>query len=214
MVAGFCDVGDVLSPLGPLLAQGQTSASPPSGDLRVSSPAPTFPAVAVSRSDGGELPLSGGGAPGAPLCPLPAQGQAAASPPAERREMGNGDYAQVSSGGVERAVRWVAGAAPPPSACGISPPQGGRVERAMRGLASAPGAPLCLRHLPPPSGGRGETAVRWVAGAAPPPSACGISPLRGGEWRGGCLAIARLSRRGASRPARRRRLRPRSAGTG
>ena len=38
---------------------------------------------------GGELPLSGEGAPGGP--PLPA-----ASPPAERGERGNGDYAQVS----------------------------------------------------------------------------------------------------------------------
>ena len=99
---------------------------------------PSLP-VAVSRSDGGELPLSGDVRARAPLCPLPAQGQAAASPPAPRGEMGNGDYAQVSSGG--------------------------RVERAVR------------------EGGR-------------------------------CLAIARLSRRGASRPARRRRLRPRSAGTG
>ena len=46
--------------------------------------------AAVSPSDGGEFPLSGEGARRAPLCPLPAQGQAAASPPRSggRGEMG------------------------------------------------------------------------------------------------------------------------------
>ena len=78
---------------------------------------------------------------GAPLCPLPAQGQAAASPPAERGERGNGDYAQVSGGGAARKspcsdlpYRWrchevtvgsfsylVRARPKPPSACGISP---------------------------------------------------------------------------------------------
>ena len=54
----------------------------------------------VERSHSGCV--MGGGTPGAPLCPLPAQGQAAAFPPAERGERGSGDYAQVSGGGVTK----------------------------------------------------------------------------------------------------------------
>ena len=113
--------------------------------------------------------------------PLPA-----ASPPRSGGGRGNGDYAQVSSGGAvgSDCSRAACGGRcfdrqQPPSACGISPRGAGgegkwRLRAGLlggsswigllarslrRSLLRSAAAPLCLRHLPPQSGGRGEMEI-------------------------------------------------------
>ena len=168
MVAGLCGVGEAPSgggaPLCLCLRRGRlrhlaprSTLSAQRNPIRIPIPLTTQCGQRGREGEGGAV---GGEREAAPLCLLPAQGQAAASRPAEHIECStesdpdpdSADHSMWSAGErVERAARWVARAKQPP-----------------------------LPAASPPSGGRVETLARWVASAKPPPSA---SCLRTGRLR-------------------------------